>query len=456
MPGAGAASLITSSQVTWRVELALESGAAGASVWDTATWQGSEAGSSELIPDGTTWLGADGRTYTSHGSAMELALGDGDGIWSGEEPSWIDASQFALQASWNRGKDRWDQRVRTGALVVDFDNTEGQFNPEFGGTLPGQTSLRPGRLMRLSVDAGQGYVPVSTGTIDSITDTYRDGAFDIITRVQAFDAFGLWAIINPPAVPVVPAELSSERLDRMLDLVGHASSKRALQAGLNVVQASDLPRAYLDEMGIASDSEGGLFFIDGDNVAVSQNRDYQITSPRATVPQYSVGDTADENALLAANSDWTLQRIQNDVRLARAGGTEQRIQDTTSAGLYGQRTFSRFDYENEFDADVLALAQKRVDNNAWDAVRIDEVTIDATTQQAAQLLIGTELTDRIRVVLNVRGGEWGYAQDVLVTRIRGQVSAEDFTFTFRVDDAVPRAPDDVGSFQRDAFSDGFY
>lgn len=420
--GTASAGLIQSGEVRFKVEIALETGESGSSLWDAATWNPG-----------------------------------GDGIWSALEPSWIDVSALTLSAQWNRGKDRWDQRARAGSASCDFDNTEGQFNPTFGATLPGQLTLRPGRLIRISGDAGEGYIPQFTGVIDSIDDIYRDGAHDITTRVQAFDWFGYWAIHNPPALESpIAAERPDQRIDRLLDLVGHPTEWRALETAVHNLQASNLGRAYLDEMGIAADSEGGLFFIDGNAFAVMQNQDYRTTNPRATSFQWSVGNgDVDALKLLAADGDWSLQRIQNDIRLARAGGTEQRVQNTASDALYGQRTFARFDYENTTDAEVEALANIRLEENQWDAIRIDTITIEATTQEATRDLLGAQLTDRIRVFILPRAGEWGYAQDVHINRIRGRVDASDFSYTLRVDDAVTSAPDDAHAFNVDAFSDGF-
>ena len=418
----GSAGLVRSGLVTWKVEIALESTEAG-SIWGTGTWQDN---------------------------------GGGDGIWSGIQPSWIDVTDLCLGADWNRGRDRWDQRARTGSGTFDFDNTDGQFNPTFGESLPGQLSLRPGRFIRISGEAGAGFIPQFTGVIDDIDDRYRDGAWDITTRVHAVDAFGKWARWNPPALAsVVPAERTDQRIDRILDLVTFPDVWRSLEVGIHSVQSSDLPRAYLDEMGITSDSEGGLFFMDGNSFAVLQNLDYRATADRAINNQFSVGNgDTDDLKLLGADSDWSLQRIQNDIRLARSGGSEQRVQNSTSQSLYGLRTFRRSDYENVSDVEVLTLAENRLDQNQWDAIRIDEIRVEATTRESAQLLLTSELTDRIRVVILPRAGEWGYAQDVHLTRIRGNVNSQDFTFVFRVDDASTSAPGDVGSFSS-GYDDGY-
>lgn len=407
--------LLLSGAVRFRVRVALETGVSGSSVWDTALW---EPG--------------------------------GDGIWSGVEPTWIDVTEFALSAATNRGRDRWGQRARAGNASVQFDNTSGLFNPISGEQLPGQLQLRPGRLLNVQMDAGLGFVDVWTGQIYSIDDQYRDAAFDITTKIDASDVFTRWSLNNPPALESpVPAERSDLRIGRILDLVTFPDEWRVLDVGLRDVQSSELPRNRLDEMQITSDSEGGIFFIAANGYATFRRGDYLETDPRSTDVQYRLGGPIDDQIMLGADSSWTLQQIINDVRLARSGGTEQRVENASSQSLYGQRTFRRSDYENVSDADVLVLATGILEANEWDRLRINEVTVYPQTQLAAQELLGTEIGDRLRVSVQTGQG-WSFTQEVHVQRIRTSIRADDFSFIFRVDDAVISPPDDVTSF-----SDGY-
>ena len=171
-------------------------------------------------------------------------------VWNASEPYWIDITPRTMLVSTNRGRDRWEQRFRTGTAASTLDNQDGVLSLDTGKL--GQLGLRPGRWFRLSgrVPTRTGFIPLYVGQIDSMADKYSAAAAGINSGWQLLDWFARWAIDDPPALltPVGAGELTSDRVLRVLALLDWPPSLLSVQTGWNTMQETTLPASRLERL----------------------------------------------------------------------------------------------------------------------------------------------------------------------------------------------------------------
>lgn len=379
---------------------------------------------------------------------LNEALWD-EGLWNGSELYWVDVTSRMILAQFTSGRDRWEQRFRTGAGTFVLDNTDGVFNPD-GGRI-GDLRFRPGRWIRVSARINaEPFISMWVGYIDTIEDVYSEGAGGINARIHAYDHMGNMVIDNPPALETpVPEELSSDRVERILDLSDWDPILRDIETGFFDVQSSDLAGSRLEEVQITADSEGGAFYVSKAGLLTFRNRDY-LESPRSATPQFTIGDPSGGGVQVgSASTDWSTQRVSNDVRFARRGGTEQRVTDDASISLYQRRTFQRLNLENADSTDVLFLANRFLEAFRFDHLRIDSLSTIALDEDSARELLEMELADRVRVTIRTLQ-DWSYTMEAWINRFTFVVSADDWDVTMQVDNV-----DRTDPFDRTGFDDGF-
>ena len=321
----------------------------------------------------------------------------------------------------------------------------------------GSLSLRPGRWLRVSVSAGEGYIPVFTGTIDGMEEDYTQAGDMIVTILQCTGFLGLFAVENPPALetPTGGGDRTDVRVGRILDLIGWFDAGRDLQIGAHTMLPSTLARSRSEEMQRAAEAEGGSFFFDGNGVATFKALDWLKNDPRSIAVQMQPGSGILSDPLITSvKSDWQAGRVRNDIQLARDGGSSVRVENTTSQTLYGRRSFQRFDYEAENDDQVLALAEQQLEFRQYDKLSVDEVTLHAETREQAASIVNTLLGDRIRVHVDTNRG-WGYTVECWVIGIRYNVSMDDWTATMRLVDTSLNIPSGNPGAYSDGYSNGY-
>ena len=378
-----------------------------------------------------------------------------ESVWNANEPFWIDISALSFMAGSNRGKDRWEQRYRTGTGSNVLDNQDGIFSLSTGTI--GQLPLRPGRWWRLSgrVISESDFTTLFTGQIDTMRDKYSDAAAGIQSVWNLLDFFARFSIDDPPALesPVGSGELTSERVTRILDMAEWPDDYRDLQTGVNTMQSSVLAQSRLEEMATAADAEGGALFIGPDGHVVFKKKDWLFNDPRSVTPQLFAGAPGDNVQVTAAATDWSTARVRNDVQMARKGGTAQRVVDGQSQSLYGQRSYRRFDFENDNDAAVAEIAQSYLEAFRWDRPRLETVSLYPLNAAGAIEMMQLLLGDRIRVRISTLPG-WSYTGEYYVNRITHNVTTDDWGMSVRVDDTNLSPPLGIAGYD-DGFSEGF-
>lgn len=391
------------------------------------------------------------------------ALWDTVGTWGGLIPSWVDVTPRVLGAKTNRGRDRWEQEFRTGIATVTVDNEDGLFTPDVITDI-GAVALRPGRWLRVlgranpPGDTPGPWVPLWTGQIDAMEDRYGPGAYGISSAIRCLDFGARFQIDDPPALetPIPAGQLSSDRVQLLLDEAGWPDEAfwRDIDTGEVTLASSALAGSRWSEMQAAAIAEGGAMYIAANGVPTFRNRDWlegRLTDP----PLFSIGAVDSPVQILHAATDWSQQRIYNDVRYARVGGTEIRVQDGASRSLYGPRTTQRFDLECETDGDVQYLAERFLAAYKFDRARVDEIELVPVSAAGVAYLLELQLGDKVRVTVQTRGeGQWAYTDDYFVNKIQHDITADDWVTTLRIDIADFEAPLQPASFT-EAFTEAF-
>jgi hypothetical protein len=359
-----------------------------------------------------------------------------------------------------RGRDRWEQEFRTGTCRVLFDNQDGIFTPD-AARPPGAVALRPGRWLRVlgqRTDDESPWVPLWTGQIDTMEDAYTKGAVGINSVFASVDFGARFQIDDPPALetPIPAGQLTSDRVNRVLDDSNWPDSPvwRDVEVGLHTMSESFLAQSRWREMQAAAAAEGGAMFISAAGVPTFRNRDWLI-SKLDQPPLFSIGVVGGDIQVLAADTDWSQQRIYGDIRMARVGGTEYRVTSPESLSLYGPRSYTRFDLQCQTDNQVIALADRFLAANRFDRSRLESIDLVPTSPQGVTNLLNVELGDLVRVQIRTLGeGNWSYTGDYLVQAIEHQVDASDWVTSLRIDSADFTVPLLPAAFT-DAFDDGF-
>src|SRR5690606_20283306 len=149
-------------------------------------------------------------------------------------------------------------------------------------------------------------------------------------------------------------------------------------------QSSTLADTTLEECQRAADAEGGAFFASADGKATFKARNWLSEDDRSVNVQGWIGfDEVPEGAqaapVLDASGSWELARVVNDVGFAREGGTMQFAEDLASIQAYGRRSYRRTDFINSSDGELASLAVRYLQALREPRLRVDSVTISAST-----------------------------------------------------------------------------
>jgi hypothetical protein len=316
------------------------------------------------------------------------------------------------------------------------DGTFGQGT--FGDPSPGPEpfELRPGTPVRVRarhVSSGVTY-PVWRGFLEEISESFSPSETPTAS-LACQDGYAQVAHINlPERDPVGAGETSDQRVHRLLDLAEWPQDRRDIDPGQVTVQATNLARNLVDDLGITADSEGGAVFSAKDGKFTFRNRDWFRLAPYATAVQATVGGDGEDVCasgyeIVRAGSD-----IVNDVQFARAEGTMQRLTDETSVGKFRRRTYERSDFVCEHDEQVQVLAGRVLTSRAPGRVRMTSVTITPHSSDDYRFCLAVDYGWRISVhYTSDVGSDW--TREMHVHGVEHKIGASTWTTTLKVDDA---------------------
>lgn len=358
--------------------------------------------------------------------------------WSGLEPTWQEVTDRIIDATVQRGRASWLDRIGMSSAVCRADNDDGWLT--WNSDTLGAQDVRPGRPWRIWADVGGVHHDLWRGFIEGIDDAYEP-ARRPRASVRAQDAYAQVAHVNLPERPAEGAgETSDARIGRILDAADWPAPWRRLEAGQVPVQATNMARNLADELGITADSEGGVVYAGTDGNVYFRNRDWLRLAPYATAVQAVIGPgglCASSHTVVRDASD-----IRNDVSLARAGGTMIRHVDADSVANYRRRTYNRADLICADDSQVDLLASRILGSRANSTVRLTDVTVPVTDAASAAFVAAVDYGWRLAV--SWAEGPRSWTREVHVMGLTHDIRPDRWSVTLAVDDAIAQPTEPWG------------
>lgn len=282
-----------------------------------------------------------------------------------------------------RGKSRRFTNFPAGQAVVEFNNHDRAFDPEYTSS-PFAGNIIPRREIRIS----SGTAIQFTGWVDDWNLTYTpDG--NSIADAAALDATTILAK-QTLSVGTPTQELTSARVNSKLTDAGWSAELRDIQTGTvdvgtQEIEANQNALAYLEQV---TATEAGLLFVD------KQGR--VAFRPRRQAPSSDTLVTFDQNSGIpyqAIGITYGSELLYNKVTIANVGGGTATVSNLASQGEYGVREYSATDLLGASDAQSVDLAVYYADLYSEPEYRIDALEINTEDLSTAHQedLLGLEI-----------------------------------------------------------------
>ena len=324
-------------------------------------------------------------------------------LWSGIDPTWAVLDDCLIGSlDIQRGRSKATERYSAGTATITL-LAKGTGQAGLWSWLRAQPTIGDELRIRARLLGGGEWWPLFRGTIRALTDTFEISGRLAVT-VNLTDALADIAAVDLPELdpPVGAGERTDQRITRVLQAAMFPLERARLDVGVVACQATNLARNLLDEAQVTAESEIGDLWCDAAGVIVFRNRQWWRTDPRATAPQVSFGNTGDPDHCPATfTTALDLADLENQVSMARAGGTAITVSDATSIARYGLHTHTRFDLVCADDDDVYTAAAFRLAENRQRTRRIDTLTVNPE----AAIQAGHPVADAWAAVLEVQLGD---------------------------------------------------
>ena len=435
---------------------------------DDALWQ--------IIQGGAYWSGVIGTLGVQFRVLVASAIGTGGtdflyddaaalydtARYSTGDISFFDITPLVRDFRIGRGRQHLGGTFDAGQAGLTLSNDSGVFNPQRGQALIGDQVLRPGRTVgfqgkRTDDDIWE---TLWLGRIDSLGDVYLDAAHDVISNWACTDFFTLMNNDAPPKLEVVdPAtagQLTSERIEYIWGLTGYDTQfLDVADVGVNTMKVTDFPGSRLEQIQSAEAAEGGVFFQSRDGKLTFHNQTW--LEDKADTIDHFIGQDASELKVLDVKTSWDAVRIINQAGFIREpnGDTpvNQVVNNTTSQAQYGVRSRNASGLQNDNDTDVFGLANRAVDFNSFDSLRIDEVSVWARTLDVVNELLTIEIGDVVQVQVKTALG-WDYTIVAWVFGVEHTVTHTNWETVLRLDNTFRGNPALAGAYST-AYSDAY-
>lgn len=280
--------------------------------------------------------------FTNAPKAVLKSASDTDYRYRLGGQEWVDFSSRVKSINIQRGKSRFEDRMGISTASIVFNNQDGYFNRMTGDwSNPYALEFVPKRQVRISkyrlADPATIY-PIFTGKTVAWNNNYN-GRLDDTTTLTINDALNDLGNRLLPAT-TFSSQLSSDRVNAVLDLLGWPTADRVIDIGSITLQADSIAdnTNSLDYLDVVTRTEGGFFYIDRYGRFVFRNRAAQDTPtfPPGTDPGSGYPQLNLDNV-----SNYTLRNgydvLFNQYILDRAGGGTAVIDSNTPSEEYDWR-----------------------------------------------------------------------------------------------------------------------
>jgi hypothetical protein len=224
-----------------------------------------------------------------------------------------DVTSRVRSISISRGKNRDLDRFNSGALSVEFNNTDRAFDPLYGSS-PFAGNIVPRRDVRVLADGTAQYV----GKVTDWNLGY-DPSGQSIAELQASDAFTFLAqqVLTPGTATV---QTSGARVNAVLSQasVDWPLTDRDIDTGASILTDDEFEGNVLQYLQKVELSEGGLLFIDKQGRVAFRDRLSTPTTDNVTV----FSDVAGSGIPFApAQVEYGSEQLYNQITVSSPAGT---------------------------------------------------------------------------------------------------------------------------------------
>lgn len=276
-------------------------------------------------------------------------------------PVWTDITHDVQKVIIKRGRQTELNRMEAGIAKIQLKNFQGNYWPNnagglyFPNVLPGKKVNIRAVYNAVTYDLYTGFAeawpPSWLSKMGGVGSIITVNCADLIKNLSNFD-------LNTAGYAL---ELSGTRVDNVLDDMAWPAGLRDIDAGQSNMVASGAIADYKAQahLFVVQDSEFGILYIAGDGDVQFEDRHHRLFAPH-TVSQAIFGDDLGENFYHGVELEYDDEKIFNDIRITRSGGTQQVASDAASITAYGTRSYNKTallmvnDGEAEAMADYLA------------------------------------------------------------------------------------------------------
>ena len=366
-----------------------------------------------------------------------------------------DVSAYVREFSIDRGRQHDLADYQTGVASVLLNNADDRFNPlntssPYYDSSAGTSKITPFKQIKISAEYDSTTTVLYRGFITAYPESFGGQGADSTVRITCVDAFKIfnlntignrgWKLASTGFSNlgtstrlgyVDQQELSSLRIERLLDAFGWSSSDREISTGDLEVQAGVSTNTnLLTALKDVETAEQGQFYMSADGKAVFRDRNYKRTQQFTS--QATFGNGVGELPFSDVITTLDDSKILNIISVTRDGGSEQLLSDTTSIAKYGSRQDSLSGTLNVSDADALSIAQQRLNQFKDTGSRIEGLIVNPLSDENLwdQVLI-RELGDKITIKIPTTASTI-MEFDVHIDRMSHTVSAINRTWTWQI------------------------
>jgi hypothetical protein len=387
--------------------------------------------------DGSLTLTLEAALSAATGSYGTWDISTWDSATWGPDITWTDVSSrlrsISVERSFSRDMQVW-QAGRASFELLNQDGFLGPANMSSPYVVAGVTGVRPRRPIRLRITYAGVTYPVFYGTVLDWIESWDPSDSVATVTVPCVDEWERISRFSTPATtPAGAGEGTGARVHRILNNTGY-TGLRAVDTGLNTVQATDLSKNAGDELTTVVGSEGGALFVDADGTLVFEDQYALMENSRSNTVQGTFVD-ANVGGGLPYNDvtmSWNAELIRNLISFQRTGGTVQLATDLTSRSLAGDSPETRTDLINDSDLQVLNLATFYLARYKDPEYRPKQLVLKPRANMAALApqALGRRVRDLVEVLRKPRAGNYLITRDCHVAGITHVITGDDWTTTW--------------------------
>ena len=379
--------------------------------------------------------------YAKGSFVLDTSTLDGTDVLDGNTNE--DVSQWVQSVSISRGRSDQFEQFRAGTLTMTLLNNDRRFDPinessPYWDSVTGRSKITPRRKVQIFAED----VPLFTGRITDI-DVQYDQQLSTVT-IYAADDFVMLANASIGTALTPPAELSGDRVTRILDLpeIAFPADQRSIDTGVATVGAYPIAANTnaADYLSRVAAAEQGLFFCGGDGNLRFRNR----TSTQFGSADVQFADRTDLFVLLGmpyqgVSVVYGSEFLFNRVQVKTETGTVQIAEDTASQDEYGVITLTLTDSLLDSDDAALSLAQSLLDIYKVPDYRFNDLVsvvsaLDTTDRTA---VLGIEFGDLVQISRVYNTGSPTLVTEIYaVDRVTHQITPDRHTVTLGLYDAL--------------------